>query len=707
MTQAPEVNVDKETIEEDADNHHDTTPNDNNMNDDPPPLETKQPQDRAAEEPNVDMANKANDETILSPAAQENTTRDPEDSNKQDDNDEDDNSVPPQAESNEKTDAKSSFWGQFGAATRKDATTSTSSLHSRRSSVNDATADDHLSVASEPNRTTKLEPAVPTEIRTGSRFLFWANKRSQRKNDDDDDDDDDASNNSNNEDNDEEEKDPNSKNSQTIDDTINTKSEKSKSSKRSFGMFGKSKIKKKPETEKKEDGSECSQKQDYCEEAEGGDPNVPSKEPVGEQSDGASRTREENDGDAKSEGTGAAQEDQGTDQAEGGNQAKAKGRGLFRMLGKTKKKQKGDEAKDNGTDDDSVGGEQDEKMGAAETASDDDDNEEKEEEEVLLEKQKVADAGRRTFWGKFVGYKLAKGSAKNTDDEASQFEDAEESIEASSADANPDELRERDDAIDSECEKEHSAEEENLRSLHSWVESIKKRHEELTEFEQNRSQRFQSRWMAVQAYADVYGEIAGESLAEMQRLGDFVGGIWAAQKRFTEIMQEKKRQALLKRRSQTAAAIADNVGASAEDKDTDSISTMENPQLGMGLDPPSTADLGSRGALGLDHPSAQLDESNDEYPEPNESLVTKDAPSAFTPVLDELEKSQSIWESTFTVNSRETANGIVHALESTWPSAVQKQIDHLTQLRDDIFPAVTMKNGAVLIAWGRYSSWLG
>eukprot|EP00977_Amphora_coffeiformis_P012042 scaffold2974_cov181-Amphora_coffeaeformis.AAC.10 len=269
-------------------------------------------------------------------------------------------------------------------------------------------------------------------------------------------------------------------------------------------------------------------------------------------------------------------------------------------------------------------------------------------------------------------------------------------------------------------------------TMTDWIEAVKQRHEQLTAFEQERQKSFQSDFIALQAYTKVYGEIVDESLSEMQHIGGFVDGIWTAQQRFVEIMQEKTRQAtmLSKQHRDNATTVAQNnslttidpvvksldttttttsttttpEGKSAEESSQRPTiqstfdKTFDNTQLDIGLAPPSTISTVQTTALDAPLPSSSSSQKEEAYVAP--------LPSAFTPLIEALEVSQNLWESKFSTSNQQTAgpNGILQTLATTWPSVLQAQKEQLDRVRGKVFPTLTVKHEAVQQAWGTYFS---
>ena len=242
-----------------------------------------------------------------------------------------------------------------------------------------------------------------------------------------------------------------------------------------------------------------------------------------------------------------------------------------------------------------------------------------------------------------------------------------------------------------------------------WVEAVKKRHEELIEFEQERGKAFQSQFISLQAYTQVFSEIAEESLSEMQRLSGFVGGVWTAQKRFSEIMAEKQREAMITRNTEEERhqeiMLSGDLRSTFDTQhmawtDIVELKQQHRDRLDVGLQPPSATDNLEDEFLGLDDLADRWGMRSDEPPEAEEAPISI-IPSAFSPLIEALEVSQGIWESKFTQNSKQTAKTIVHTLATTWPLEIQAQAEQLTKITEEVFPEIKKKQKDIEEAWGK------
>ena len=242
-------------------------------------------------------------------------------------------------------------------------------------------------------------------------------------------------------------------------------------------------------------------------------------------------------------------------------------------------------------------------------------------------------------------------------------------------------------------------------SLNDWILSVKERHEHLALFEKERHQSFLSQWTALQAYVQVYDTIGSESIAEMQRLAIFVDGIWTAQKRFAEIMQEKKRQMLISKggTSETKSRGKSNTSteSSYETQNipwTHIVGDKEKQNLKDGES--SLTGSSRHEALGLDDLSDRWAMASDEPPTSFSADSLPILPSKLTPLLDAMEVSHDVWESKFSDNSQQTRRGIVNVLNSTWPPKIRSLKAELDNLCEEIFPTIVSKQSSIQEAWG-------
>lgn len=289
-----------------------------------------------------------------------------------------------------------------------------------------------------------------------------------------------------------------------------------------------------------------------------------------------------------------------------------------------------------------------------------------------------------------------------------------------------------------EQEEEKEEKETGLLTITEWIHAVKTRQEKLAAAEERRQKEWNTQWTALQAYAQVYGEIANSSLEEMKQFDLFMGGVRTAQKRFADMLQTQMGK---HKAAAASSAVDDDTAddiATTDPMKTPMKSTMDTQNM------PWTeivelkqqhADLWAQQEL----EQQNLDNNNHitataaaatatppapyKPPKPVTPVLTSPCPlegnlsavaapptaagsdvsaaatpSAFTPLLEALQLSQRVWESKFSINTQQMSS--IRLTE--WREKVQLQVDQLQRLQDEVYPMLLQKQDRVQWAWGMY-----